>query len=90
MAALKKTKFPHPHPHPTPKPAKFVDATAALRILKNARNRRISKKEFRSDTEYRLFYMTKTLIATNSLLYVALYVGHLSYPLGYGVDLPPS
>ena len=72
MAALKHHRFPPPSPK---KPAKFVDATTALRILKNARNRQISKKDFRSDTEYRLFYLVTILFATNSLFLIALYVG---------------
>jgi len=90
MAAMKQHRFPQlkrptpktnhspqpPHHTPLRKPAKFVIATAALRILKNARNRQIPKKESRSDTAYRLFNLTTVLFATYSLFYVALHVGH--------------
>jgi len=40
-----------------PKPASIVDATTALRILKNKRNLQISKKEFIAIRKFYLPYL---------------------------------
>jgi cation transport ATPase len=49
-----------------------------LRILKNVRNVQRSKNESQRDTERRLFYLITTMLTTNVLFCITLYVGHLS------------
>lgn len=59
----------------SPKPASIVDTTPVLTILKDVRNLQTSKRESRSEREYRL--LITLLFALYLLFGIALYVGRL-------------